>query len=142
MPHASDPRHILSLCRPPESCWVMQSSIGSRPSLVLFAGPPSDLYIPSDRRTTRVFQVLEVETVKLTPELRRRLPFLGHLPIHCDISFLEVDMEGFVSEETANKFREGSLVVGCGTHFLRCRWYGRRYLLLLRWVMVMAVVVL
>ncbi|CAM9897744.1 unnamed protein product, partial [Hapterophycus canaliculatus] len=51
-------------------------------------------------------KVLEVETVKLTPELRRRLPFLGHLPIHCDISFLEVDMGGFVSEETANKFRE------------------------------------
>ncbi|CAM9180499.1 unnamed protein product [Scytosiphon promiscuus] len=51
-------------------------------------------------------QVLEVETVKLTPELRRRLPFLGHLPIHCDISFLEVDMAAFVSEDTANKFRE------------------------------------
>lgn len=53
-------------------------------------------------------QVLEVETVKLTPELRRRLPFLGHLPIHCDISFLEVDMIGLVSEETASKFREGT----------------------------------
>lgn len=53
-------------------------------------------------------QVLEVETVKLTPELRRRLPFLGHLPIHCDISFLELDMVKFVSEETTRKFQEGS----------------------------------
>lgn len=53
-------------------------------------------------------KVLEVETVKLTPELRRRLPFLGHLPIHCDVSFLEVDMVGLVSEATAQKFHEGS----------------------------------
>ncbi|CAN0297145.1 unnamed protein product, partial [Ectocarpus sp. 12 AP-2014] len=51
-------------------------------------------------------KVLEVETVKLTPELRKRLPFLGHLPIHCDISFLEVDMSDFVSDETSRKFRE------------------------------------
>ncbi|CAN0527506.1 unnamed protein product [Scytosiphon promiscuus] len=53
-------------------------------------------------------QVLEVETVKLTPEIRRRLPFLGHLPMHCDITFLEVDMVGIVSEGTTTKFREGS----------------------------------
>lgn len=52
-------------------------------------------------------KVLEVETVKLTPELRRRLPFLSYLPIHCDVSFLEVDMAGLVSEETARKFRDG-----------------------------------
>eukprot|EP00752_Nemacystus_decipiens_P008402 g7512.t1 len=51
-------------------------------------------------------KVLEVETVKLTPELRRRLPFLSHLPIHCDVSFLEVDMAGLVTEETTHKFRE------------------------------------
>ncbi|CAN0547318.1 unnamed protein product, partial [Ectocarpus sp. 8 AP-2014] len=50
-------------------------------------------------------KVLEVETVKLTPELRKRLPFLGHLPIHCDISFLEVDMSDLVSDETSRKFR-------------------------------------
>lgn len=55
-------------------------------------------------------QVLEVETVKLTPELRKRLPFLGHLPIHCDISFLEVDMTGLVSEATAKKFLKGAFV--------------------------------
>lgn len=48
--------------------------------------------------------------MKLTPELRRRLPFLGHLPIHCDISFLELDMLGFVSEATSKKFHEGSFV--------------------------------
>ncbi|CAN0146473.1 unnamed protein product [Ectocarpus sp. 12 AP-2014] len=51
-------------------------------------------------------KVLEVETVKLTPELRKRLPFLGHLPIHCDISFVEVDMSDLVSDETSRKFRE------------------------------------
>ncbi|CAM9591988.1 unnamed protein product [Ectocarpus fasciculatus] len=51
-------------------------------------------------------KVLEVDTVKLTPDLRKRLPFLGHLPIHCDISFLEVDMSDFVSDETSRKFRE------------------------------------
>ncbi|CAN0452933.1 unnamed protein product, partial [Laminaria digitata] len=53
-------------------------------------------------------QVLEVETVKLTPEIRRRLPFLGHLPMHCDVTFLEMDMVGIVSEATSSKFREGS----------------------------------
>lgn len=53
-------------------------------------------------------KVLEVETVKLTPELRRRLPFLGHLPIHCDVSFVEIDMTGLVSEATAAKFQEGA----------------------------------
>lgn len=56
-------------------------------------------------------QVLEVETVKLTPELRRRLPFLGHLPLYCDITFLELDMRGFVSASTAKKYSEGSLIV-------------------------------
>ena len=46
--------------------------------------------------------------MKLTPELRRRLPFLGHLPMHCDVTFLELDMVGFVSEGTSSKFKEGS----------------------------------
>lgn len=73
----------------------------------------STIFAECDRRrfgNARVActQVLEVETVKLTPELRRRLPFLGHLPIHCDISFLELDMQGFISEATTKKFHEGS----------------------------------
>lgn len=77
-------------------------------------------------------KVLEVETVKLTPELRRRLPFLGHLPIHCDVSFLEVDMVGLVSEATTQKFREGAFVllylcyeeihVFCTMGMVQCIW--------------------
>lgn len=51
-----------------------------------------------------------METVKLTPELRRRLPFLGHLPIHCDVSFVEIDMTGLVSEATAARFQEGARI--------------------------------
>ena len=49
-----------------------------------------------------------METIKLNPELRRRLPFLGHLPVHCDVTFLELDMAGFVSAETADKFHQGT----------------------------------
>ena len=49
--------------------------------------------------------------MKLTPELRRRLPFLSHLPIHCDVSFLEVEMAGLVSEEAGRKFRDGGCMV-------------------------------
>eukprot|EP00903_Cladosiphon_okamuranus_P015735 g14523.t1 len=64
----------------------------------------SEMGLPLPERVDA--KVLEVETVKLTPELRRRLPFLSHLPIHCDVSFLEVDMAGLVSEETTRKFRE------------------------------------
>lgn len=67
---------------------------------------------PTANLQTTPFKVLEVETVKLTPELRRRLPFLSHLPIHCDVSFLEMDMAGLISEGTAHKFREG----GCRFH--------------------------
>lgn len=43
----------------------------------------------------------------LTPEMRRRLPFLGHLPVHCDIAFLELDMSNIVSPETSQKFQQG-----------------------------------
>lgn len=43
----------------------------------------------------------------LTLEMRRRLPFLGHLPVHCDIAFLELDMSDIVSTETSQKFQQG-----------------------------------
>ncbi|CAM9832608.1 unnamed protein product, partial [Choristocarpus tenellus] len=50
--------------------------------------------------------VVEVETVKLTYEMRKRLPFLGHLPEHCDISFVELEMDSFISQKTRTKFAE------------------------------------
>ncbi|CAM9114883.1 unnamed protein product [Discosporangium mesarthrocarpum] len=62
-----------------------------------FAGLPLSLEAP----------ILEVETVKMTLDLRKRLPYLGHLPEHCDITLVELDLDGLLSEEVKEKFHEG-----------------------------------
>lgn len=47
--------------------------------------------------------VLEVETVQLTRDMRRRYAFLSHLPEHCSIRFVELDLKSMLSEETLAK---------------------------------------
>jgi RING-type zinc-finger len=50
-------------------------------------------------------KVLEIENVQLTPELRKRMPFLSHIPSYTDISFVELDLFHILSESTRRKFK-------------------------------------
>lgn len=49
--------------------------------------------------------VLEVENVQLTEEVRHRMPFLNHLPLFSDISFVELDLNHILTENTRRKFK-------------------------------------
>ena len=49
--------------------------------------------------------VVEIEPIHLTDELRRRMPFLAHLPIHTDISFVELDLSRILGDETKRKHK-------------------------------------
>jgi hypothetical protein len=49
--------------------------------------------------------VLEIENVHLTPEVRKRMPFLGHLPLYTDVVFVELDLHHILSEETKKRFK-------------------------------------
>lgn len=51
-------------------------------------------------------KVVDVERVHLTPALRKRFPFLSHLPLYSDVNFVELDLHGMLSETTRDKFRE------------------------------------
>lgn len=48
--------------------------------------------------------VLEIENIHLTPERRKRMPFLSHLPLHTDIKFVELDLNAILSGSTKQKF--------------------------------------
>jgi hypothetical protein len=43
--------------------------------------------------------VLDVETVKVTPSMRQKLPFMHHLPLQCDVILVELDLRGIVGSE-------------------------------------------
>mmetsp|Transcript_31932 Transcript_31932/g.52696 ORF Transcript_31932/g.52696 Transcript_31932/m.52696 type:complete len:707 (+) Transcript_31932:127-2247(+) len=49
--------------------------------------------------------VLEVESLHLTPEMRKRMPFLSHLPFYTDIVFVELDLNRILSNKTKQKFK-------------------------------------
>lgn len=49
--------------------------------------------------------VLEIESLHLTPEMRKRMPVLSHLPYYTDILFVELDLNRILSNETKNKFK-------------------------------------
>lgn len=51
-------------------------------------------------------QIIEVETVHLTPDARKRMSFLSHLPLYTDIQFIEINLNRVLSEETKAKFRD------------------------------------
>ncbi|CAG8641939.1 12664_t:CDS:10, partial [Ambispora leptoticha] len=49
-------------------------------------------------------RVIGVEESTMTEELRKRCKYLGHLPLSCDVTFLEVDLSGVVSDKTLEFF--------------------------------------
>lgn len=49
--------------------------------------------------------VLDKESVHLTPDVRKRMPFLSHLPLYTDIQFVELDLNCMLSAETKQKFK-------------------------------------
>ncbi|KAG5461009.1 MAG: hypothetical protein BJ554DRAFT_6871 [Olpidium bornovanus] len=53
---------------------------------------------------TITVRVVGVEESTLTEELRKRCRYLSHLPLSCDVTFVEVDWQGLVGEETMKMF--------------------------------------
>ena len=49
--------------------------------------------------------VVELETIHLTPEVRKRMPFLSHLPLYMDVTFVELDLNHLLSESTKQRFK-------------------------------------
>lgn len=52
-----------------------------------------------------IIRVSNVEESTLTEELRKKFKYLSHLPLSCDVTFLEVDLKGVVSDETLDTFK-------------------------------------
>ncbi|CAJ0890006.1 1293_t:CDS:10 [Entrophospora sp. SA101] len=50
------------------------------------------------------FRVISVDESTMTEELRKKFKYLGHLPLSCDVTFLEVDLKGVVSDSTLKIF--------------------------------------
>mmetsp|Transcript_13241 Transcript_13241/g.15169 ORF Transcript_13241/g.15169 Transcript_13241/m.15169 type:complete len:715 (-) Transcript_13241:118-2262(-) len=49
--------------------------------------------------------IIDIEKYYLTAELRKRMPFLSHIPLYTDISFIEIDLNHILSKETKQRFR-------------------------------------
>ena len=49
--------------------------------------------------------VIEIQHTHLTPEMRKRIPFLSHLPLYTDAVFVELDLDRILSEETKQLFK-------------------------------------
>ncbi|KAG2388965.1 hypothetical protein C9374_014365 [Naegleria lovaniensis] len=49
-------------------------------------------------------EIIELETVELDEEFRKRYPILKHVPCGCYISLVEVDMKNFASHDTIANF--------------------------------------
>jgi len=54
-----------------------------------------------DEITVRIFGIDEST---MTEDLRKRFKYLSHLPLSCDVTFLEVDLKGFISDNTLKIF--------------------------------------
>ena len=52
--------------------------------------------------------VLEVESLHLTPEIRKKIPVLAHLPFYTDVLFVELDLNRILSNETKQRFKKES----------------------------------
>mmetsp|Transcript_14180 Transcript_14180/g.31790 ORF Transcript_14180/g.31790 Transcript_14180/m.31790 type:complete len:264 (-) Transcript_14180:140-931(-) len=50
-------------------------------------------------------RVLEKENVHLTADIRKRMPFLNHVPLYTDIVFVELDLSHLLSDATKRKFK-------------------------------------
>lgn len=49
-------------------------------------------------------EIIEIETVELDEEFRKRYPILKHVPCGCYISLVEVEMKNFVSQDSISYF--------------------------------------
>ncbi|KAF9380988.1 hypothetical protein CPC16_010051 [Podila verticillata] len=53
---------------------------------------------------TITVKVLGIEETSLTEEVRKKCKYLGHLPLGCEVSFLDVALEGIVGDEGVKAF--------------------------------------
>ncbi|KAF9311730.1 hypothetical protein BG003_007068 [Podila horticola] len=53
---------------------------------------------------TITVKVLGIEETSLTEEVRKKCKYLGHLPLGCEVSFLDVALEGIVGDEGIKTF--------------------------------------
>lgn len=51
-------------------------------------------------------KVLEVTKVHVTPDIRQRYRFLSHIPLHSDVTFVEIDLGYLLSTETKKAFKK------------------------------------
>jgi hypothetical protein len=51
--------------------------------------------------------VLEVESLHLTPEMRKKIPVLSHLPFYTDILFVELDLISHSQQRDQATIQEG-----------------------------------
>jgi hypothetical protein len=49
--------------------------------------------------------VLELETVQITHDVRKRMPFLAHIPLCTEVIFVELDLNDLLSNATKYKFK-------------------------------------
>jgi hypothetical protein len=49
-------------------------------------------------------RIVGVDESTMTEDLRKRFKYLSHLPLSCDVTFLEVDLKGFVSDNSLKLF--------------------------------------
>eukprot|EP00978_Attheya_sp_CCMP212_P036914 scaffold170744_cov56-Attheya_sp.AAC.1 len=49
--------------------------------------------------------VVDTECLHLTPDLRKRMPFLSHLPLYTYVTFCELNLQHLLSRRTKDKFR-------------------------------------
>ncbi len=50
-------------------------------------------------------QIIDVETIHVTPDIRRRMPFTSHLPLYIDIHLVEINLTQSLSPKTRDNFR-------------------------------------
>jgi hypothetical protein len=50
-------------------------------------------------------QILEIQNIYLTADIRKKSPFLQHLPLYSEISLVELDLGSIMSKESKKKFQ-------------------------------------
>ena len=51
-------------------------------------------------------QVIDVEQVHLTPDILKRMPCFSHLPLYANITMVEIDINGYLSNDTRERFKK------------------------------------
>jgi len=64
---------------------------------------PANLLLPYPDTVSG--NVIEVENIHVTPDERKRRPFLKHVPLYSDVSFVEIDLNSMLSKSTKDLFR-------------------------------------